>query len=78
MSLMKRFLTRNVGAIDRVIRTLPALVFVVVWATGALSGVPLLIFGILAAMLLVTAVTARCSIYAIFGLSTCPIKNTQS
>ena len=76
MSLMKRLLTRNVGTIDRVIRALPALAFVGVWTTGTLSGMPLLLFGILAAMLLVTAVTARCSIYAMFGLSTCPIKTT--
>ena len=78
MSLMKRFLTRNVGTTDRIIRALPAVAFSIVWATDALSGVALLILGILAAMLLVTTVTARCSIYAMFGLSTCPSKNAQS
>jgi len=68
-------LTRNVGAFDRLLRSVPAFAFLAVWATGALSGVPLVVFGILAAMLLVTAVTARCSIYAMLGWSTCPVKD---
>ena len=75
MSLTTRLLTRNVGAVDRVLRTLPAIAFVVVWATGMLTGTSLIILGIVAAMLLATALTARCSIYAVLGWSTCPIKN---
>ena len=75
MSLISRMLTRNVGAFDRLLRSVPAIAFLAVWATGALSGVPLIVFGILAAMLLVTAVTARCSIYAMLGWSTCPVKD---
>lgn len=71
MSLAQRFLTRNVGKFDRFIRSLPIIVFAYVWFTGALTGKALIGFGIVSAMLLVTAVTARCSIYALFGLSTC-------
>jgi len=78
MSLMTRLLTRNVGATDRVIRALPAVAFVVVWARGKLTGTPLVILGIVAAMLLVTAMTARCSIYAMLGLSTCSTKDARS
>lgn len=78
MSLISRLLTRNVGAFDRLLRTMPAIAFVAAWVTGALSGIALTVFGILAAMLLVTAVTARCSIYAMLGWSTCPIKDAQS
>jgi|GEM_PF-1430328 len=78
MSLIKRLLIRNVGTLDRILRTAPAIAFLIVWATGALSGVALVVLGILAAILLVTAVTARCSIYAMFGLSTCSIKHARS
>lgn len=78
MSLMSRLLTRNVGAVDRFLRALPALAFALVWATGALTGTPLILFGIFAAMLLLTALTALCSIYAMLGWSTCPLKDTQS
>ena len=77
MSLISRFLTRNVGTFDRFLRAVPAVAFVAVWTTGALSGVPLLVSGILAAMLFVTAVTARCSIYAMLGWSTCPINDAK-
>jgi hypothetical protein len=76
MSLLTRFTTRNVGTIDRLVRTLPAIAFAYVYATGALAGAALIGLGIIAAMLLVTSVSARCSIYALFGLSTCPLQKS--
>lgn len=76
MSLLKRFTTRNVGTADRIIRTLPAVGFAYVWATGAIAGTALIVFGIISAMLLVTAVTSRCSIYAMLGYSTCPLQKS--
>lgn len=76
MSLLNRLLTRNVGTVDRIIRTLPALAFAYVWATGTLAGVALIVFGVISAMLLFTAITSRCSIYAMLGLSTCPLQKS--
>ncbi len=78
MSVMQRFLTRNVGNTDRLFRALPAAIFAYVWATGTLTGTILIAFGILSVMLLLTALTGRCSIYAILGLSTCPAKQKSS
>lgn len=72
MSFLERLTTRNVGTLDRIIRTLPAIAFAYVWATGAVTGTALIVFGVVAAMLLFTAVTSRCSIYAMFGVGTCP------
>ncbi len=74
MSLLKKLTTRNVGALDRLIRALPAVIVAALWASGTLTGTALLIAGILAAMLLVTAITGMCSIYAMLGISTCPVK----
>lgn len=74
MSLLKKLTTRNVGTLDRWIRALPAVIVAGLWASGALTGTALLIAGILAAMLLVTAITGMCSIYAMLGISTCPVK----
>ncbi len=74
MSLLKKLTTRNVGTLDRWIRALPAVIVAGLWASGALTGTALLIAGILAAMLLVTAITGMCSIYAMLGISTCPAK----
>lgn len=73
MSLIKRFTTKNVGNFDRIIRLLPLAVFLYVWQTGALGGVALWALGIISVMLALTSLTARCSIYAILGLSTCPL-----
>ncbi len=74
MSLWKKLTTRNVGAFDRVLRAVPFAVFAYMWVTGALTGLPLIVLGVVSAMLLVTAVTGMCSIYAMLGLSTCKVK----
>ena len=70
MSLRKRLTTPNVGTLDRVLRALPFAVFLYLWASGALSGTGLVVLGIVSAMLLLTAVTGLCSIYALLGIST--------
>lgn len=75
MSLLQRLMTRNVGTIDRVLRTAPALLVAILWFNGTLAGTALLISGVLAVMLLLTSITARCSIYAMLGFSTCPNQN---
>lgn len=75
MSLIKRFTTKNVGIIDRIIRLAPLLAFLYAWQTAALSGPWFWALGILGVMLAFTSLTARCSIYAMFGLSTCPLKD---
>lgn len=70
MSLMKRLTTPNVGAVDRVLRALPFALFLYCYATGALTGGALIALGVVSAMLLLTAVTGLCSIYAMLGIST--------
>ena len=70
MSLWKRLTTPNVGTTDRILRALPFAVFVYIWTTGALTGAPLIVLGIVSAMLLLTAITGLCSIYAMLGIST--------
>lgn len=78
MSFLKRLTTRNVGTTDRIIRTLPSVAFAYVWATGAVTGTALVVFGVISAMLLFTAITSRCSIYAMFGIGTCPLQNSET
>ena len=70
MSILKKLTTRNVGAVDRVIRALPFALFLYLWSSAALTGWPLIAFGIVSVMLLMTAITGMCSIYAMLGLST--------
>ncbi len=73
MFLKRMMTTRNVGTLDRVIRAVPAVIVAVLWLQGLISGVMALILFVLAAMLLVTALTGACSIYYMLGFSTCPV-----
>jgi hypothetical protein len=73
--LLRMARTRNVGAIDRVLRALPLPVVAWLIYTEALSGVSAWAVGIVSAMLAATAVTGSCSIYYLLGWSTCPARS---
>jgi hypothetical protein len=74
MSLFNAFKTRNVGKIDRLIRSFPAAIVAYSYFTGYISGWFGVVLAILAVMLLVTSLTGACSIYYFLGFSTCPRK----
>lgn len=78
MSLIKRFSKKNVGNFDRALRLLPFFIFVYAWQYKVLTGGILVTFGVISAMLLFTALTARCSIYAMLGLSSCKLKDNNT
>lgn len=65
----------NVGTWDRVIRIILAVVFAVL-ATRT-GGVLAIILWILAVAMLVTGITARCTLYSLFGIRTCPMSPNQ-
>jgi ABC-type phosphate/phosphonate transport system permease subunit len=73
MSLLKAFTTRNVGTLDRVIRTFPTVIVAYLYFAGLISGWIGLILGVLALMLLLTSILGSCSIYYFLGFSTCPL-----
>ena len=61
----------NMGTIDRTIRTLLALVIVILYLTNLISGIAAIILGIFAVIFLLTSITGFCPLYAPFKLSTC-------
>jgi hypothetical protein len=61
----------NIGIIDRILRLLIALGFGVLILTGSLKGTWAILLGVLAGLLLITAAIGFCSLYALFGVSTC-------
>ncbi|MBW4554628.1 MAG: DUF2892 domain-containing protein [Trichormus sp. ATA11-4-KO1] len=77
MSVLKALTTRNVGKIDRVIRSFPTLIVAYLYFMGMISGWLSIILGILALMLLLTSILGSCSIYYFLGYSTCPIKKSR-
>lgn len=60
----------NVGKTDRVVRLILATLLAVLWAMGAVQGWLGIVFLVVAAILLLTAVVGTCPLYSLFGIST--------
>jgi len=58
------------GTIDRVIRTVIAVVIAVLYFTGQISGTVAIVLGIVAVAFLLTSLVGWCPIYNPFGIST--------
>ena len=63
-------MTKNMGNIDRILRFILAISVGVLYFTNLISGAVALILGILAVVILATAVIGFCPLYLPFGLST--------
>ena len=61
---------KNMGTIDRVVRVILAVVVVVLYFAGMISGTAAVILGILAVIFLLTSMVGFCPLYAPFGIST--------
>jgi hypothetical protein len=61
---------KNMGLIDKVARILIALVFIVLYATGVVTGVAGIILLVLAVVFILTSLVGICPLYLPFGLST--------
>jgi hypothetical protein len=61
---------KNMGTIDRVIRTVIAVVIAVLYFTGQISGTIAIVLGIVAVAFLLTSLVGWCPIYNPFGIST--------
>lgn len=61
---------KNMGGADRTIRTIAAVVFLILLLTGTISGLWGTILGILAIVFLATSAIGFCPLYAPFKIST--------
>lgn len=64
---------RNMGTADRAVRSLLALVGVVLIATATLTGVAAWIVGAVAVIFLATSAISLCPLYSLLGVRTCPL-----
>ena len=62
---------KNMGTIDRLIRTLIAIIIAVLYFTDRIGGTLAVILGVVAFVFLLTSVMAWCPAYTPLGLSTC-------
>ncbi|MCB0281618.1 MAG: DUF2892 domain-containing protein [Calditrichae bacterium] len=61
---------KNMGAADRGIRVLLALVVAVLYFTGQITGTAAIILGVLGVVFLLTSFVSFCPLYLPFGMST--------
>ncbi|HNQ12970.1 MAG TPA: DUF2892 domain-containing protein [Bacteroidia bacterium] len=64
----------NMGTIDRSMRTLVALVLIILYYQGIISGTFLTIGLLISAVFLITSIIGFCPLYTLFGFSTCKTK----
>jgi len=68
---------KNVGNADRIIRLIVAAIFAVLYFTNVVSGTVGLVLVVLAGVFAATSFIGFCPLYAIFGMSTCPIDSEK-
>ena len=62
---------KNMGNVDRVLRTIIAIAIGVLYFTNRISGTLAIIFGIAAVAFLITSFVSWCPAYMPLGMSTC-------
>lgn len=62
---------KNMGNIDRSIRSLLALLFLALYMTDVITGTLGIVLMVVSAVFLLTSFISFCPLYAPFGLSTC-------
>ena len=60
----------NMGSIDRAIRAVIAIVFITLFYTGIITGIPGIILIVVSAIFLFTSMISFCPLYLPFGIST--------
>ena len=61
---------KNMGMIDRILRAILAVVVVVLYFLGKITGIAAVILGIFAVIFLVTSFTGVCPVYSWLGITT--------
>ena len=61
---------KNMGTLDRIVRTTVVVIIVVLYFTGQISGTLAIVLGIVAIAFLLTSIIGWCPAYLPFGIST--------
>jgi len=69
---------KNMGTTDRLVRVFLAILMVILYFTGTLSGVLGILLLVFAGVFVLTSLVSFCPIYPIFGFNTCPMKEISS
>lgn len=67
---------KNMGITDRVIRVLIAIALALLFFTDIVTGTLGIVLLIVAGVFLITSITGFCGLYTLFGIRTCPMKES--
>jgi drug/metabolite transporter superfamily protein YnfA len=70
-------MTKNMGSTDKTIRLFLAALFIVLFFTNVVSGMVGYVFLALGGIFVLTSLVSFCPLYALFGLSTCPVSERR-
>ncbi len=65
---------KNMGSVDRIIRTVIALVIATLYFTNVISGTVAIVLAVIGGIFILTSVVSFCPLYAIFGIKTCKVE----
>ncbi len=65
---------KNMGTVDRIIRTVIALILAGLYFSGIITGTVGLVLLILAGVFVLSSLVSFCPLYTLFGFSTCPVE----
>ena len=68
---------KNIGVADRIIRVLIAVVLVVLYAKGIITGVLGIVLLIFAGLFVLTSLVSFCPLYLPFGIRTRKVEETE-
>ena len=69
---------KNMGKYDKVVRIIIAILSIALYFGNIVTGTWGIVLLVVAAILVFTSLMGTCPIYAIFGYSTCPVKESSS
>ena len=66
---------KNMGSTDKILRSLAAIIALVLYLTGTISGTIGVILVVVAVIFVLTSLVGFCPLYAPLGISTCKTKD---
>ena len=69
---------KNMGTVDRIVRTILAIIMIILYVQGILSGVWGIVLLVLSGIFLLTSFVSFCPLYYPFGIKTCKVKEAKN
>lgn len=66
---------RNIGSVDRIIRLIITIIFIVLIFTGVVKGVGIIMMSVISAFLIFTVIFRFCPLYSLVGIHTLRTKS---